>query len=172
MNLADKIVMCAVDALIPYASNSRTHTPEQIVQIAASIREFGFTNPVLVDGKQGIIAGHGRVLAARKLGMDQIPTIELAYLSETQRKAYILADNKVAENAKPDKIVALYLPESDAYPRIPIKSLIVPAHEYRRGRVLTMLSTTNETAVRLKEPIEQQRDFVWTSFDVVDPVRR
>ena len=69
---------------------------------AASIREFGFTNPVLVDGEQGIIAGHGRVLAARKLGMDQIPTIELAYLTETQRRAYIIADNKLAENASWD----------------------------------------------------------------------
>jgi hypothetical protein len=76
-----------------------THSDAQIAQIAASIREFGFTNPVLVDGKQGIIAGHGRVLAARKLGMDLIPTIELAYLSETQRQAYIIADNKLAENA-------------------------------------------------------------------------
>ena len=80
--------------------------------------------------------------------------------------------NNVAQNAKSDKIIALYLPESDAYPRIPIKTLIVPAHEYRPGRVLTMLSTTNETAVRLKEPIEQQRDFVWTSFDVVVLTRR
>jgi hypothetical protein len=99
VNLADKIVMRPIGALIPYASNARTHSDAQIAQIAASIREFGFTNPVLVDGEQGIIAGHGRVLAARKLGMDQIPTIELAYLSETQRQAYIIADNKLAENA-------------------------------------------------------------------------
>jgi ParB-like chromosome segregation protein Spo0J len=96
---AGKIMMRAINALIPYASNARTHSDAQIAQIAASIREFGFTNPVLVDGEQGIIAGHGRVLAARKLGMDQIPTIELAYLSETQRQAYIIADNKLAENA-------------------------------------------------------------------------
>ena len=81
MNLADKIVMRPIGALIPYASNARTHSDAQIAQIAASITEFGFTNPVLVDGEQGIIAGHGRVLAARKLGMDLIPTIELAYLS-------------------------------------------------------------------------------------------
>jgi ParB-like chromosome segregation protein Spo0J len=99
VNLADKIVMRPIGALIPYASNARTHSDAQIAQIAASIREFGFTNPILVDGKQGIIAGHGRVLAARKLGMDQIPTIELAYLTETQRQAYIIADNKLAENA-------------------------------------------------------------------------
>jgi ParB-like chromosome segregation protein Spo0J len=79
VNLADKIVMRPIGALIPYASNARTHSDAQIAQIAASIREFGFTDPILVDGKQGIIAGHGRVLAARKLGMDLIPTIELAY---------------------------------------------------------------------------------------------
>jgi hypothetical protein len=95
------------------------------------------------------------------------------HIGRDPKRVVLLAhDNKDAPNAKRDKIVALYLPESDAYPRIPIKTLIVPAHEYRRGRVLTMLSTTNETAVRLKEPIEQQRDFVWTSFDVIDPARR
>jgi ParB-like nuclease family protein len=77
VKLADKIVMRSIDSLIPYASNPRSHSDAQIAQIAASIREFGFTNPVLVDGEQGIIAGHGRILAARKLGIDQIPTIEL-----------------------------------------------------------------------------------------------
>lgn len=85
--------------LIPYVNNARTHSEAQINQIAASIKEFGFTNPVLTDGKNGIIAGHGRVLAAQKLGLAQIPTIELSHLSETQKKAYILADNKLALNA-------------------------------------------------------------------------
>jgi len=99
VNLADKIVMRRIDELIPYASNPRTHSDAQIAQIAASIREFGFTNPVLVDAEQGIIAGHGRVLGARKLGMTLIPTIELAYLTVNQRQAYIIADNKLAENA-------------------------------------------------------------------------
>jgi len=94
-----KVTNAPVDKLIPYASNSRTHSDEQIAQIAASIREFGFTNPVLVDGANGIIAGHGRVLAARKLGMKNVPTIELSHLTETQRKAYIIADNKLALNA-------------------------------------------------------------------------
>ena len=74
MNSAETIVMLPIDTLIPYANNARTHSPKQIAQIAASIREFGFTNPVLLDGKQGIIAGHGRVLAARTLGMALIPT--------------------------------------------------------------------------------------------------
>lgn len=85
--------------LIPYARNSRTHSDEQIAQIAASIREFGFTNPVLTDGGTGIIAGHGRVQAARKLGLTHVPTIPLDGLSEAQRRAYVIADNKLALNA-------------------------------------------------------------------------
>ncbi len=88
-----------IEALIPYARNSRTHSDAQVAQIAASIREFGWTNPVLVDGDNGIIAGHGRVLAARKLGFEQVPVIELAHLTESQKRAYVLADNKLAENA-------------------------------------------------------------------------
>ena len=88
-----------IDELIPYARNSRTHSDEQVAQIAASIKEFGFTNPVLIDGEGGIIAGHGRVMAARKLGLDVVPCIELAYLTEAQKKAYIIADNKLALNA-------------------------------------------------------------------------
>lgn len=93
------IVTRKVDDLIPYARNSRTHSDEQVAQIAASVREFGWTNPILIDGENGIIAGHGRVLAARKLGMDEVPCIELAGLSDTQRRAYIIADNKLALNA-------------------------------------------------------------------------
>lgn len=93
------IVRRKVGALIPYARNSRTHDDAQVAQIAASVREFGWTNPILIDGENGIIAGHGRVLAARKLGMDEVPCIELAGLSDTQRQAYIIADNKLALNA-------------------------------------------------------------------------
>jgi len=89
----------AIDKVIPYASNARIHSDEQVAQIAASIKAFGFNNPVLLDGDNGIIAGHGRLLAARKLGMKKVPTIELAHLTETQRKAYIIADNKLALNA-------------------------------------------------------------------------
>jgi DNA modification methylase len=93
------IEQLAVDGLIPYARNSRTHDDAQVAQIAASIREFGFTNPVLVDANGGIIAGHGRVLAARKLSMAEVPCIRLDYMTETQRKAYVIADNKLALNA-------------------------------------------------------------------------
>jgi DNA modification methylase len=88
-----------ISDLIPYINNARTHSDEQINQIASSIKEFGFTNPVLVDGENGIIAGHGRVMAAKKLNIQEVPTIELSHLSDTQKKAYILADNKLALNA-------------------------------------------------------------------------
>nr|WP_284283080.1 site-specific DNA-methyltransferase [Mesorhizobium amorphae] len=86
-------------ALIPFAKNARTHSEAQVAQIAASIREFGWTNPILVDGENGIIAGHGRLLAARKLGMSEVPVIELTGLSENQKRALIIADNKLALNA-------------------------------------------------------------------------
>ena len=99
MKPTPKIEMLAVEHLIPYANNSRTHGDAQIAQIAASIKEFGFTNPVLIDGEGGIIAGHGRVLAARKLSMAEVPCIRLGYLTDTQRRAYIIADNKLALNA-------------------------------------------------------------------------
>jgi DNA modification methylase len=85
--------------LIPYARNSRTHSDEQITQIAASIKEFGFLNPVIVDGENGIIAGHGRVMAAKKLGMTELPAVEASHLTDAQRRAYIIADNKLALNA-------------------------------------------------------------------------
>jgi DNA modification methylase len=88
-----------VDALVPYARNARTHSDAQVARIAASIREFGWTNPILVDGDRGVIAGHGRLLAARKLGMDAVPVIELSHLSEAQKRAYVLADNRLALDA-------------------------------------------------------------------------
>lgn len=94
-----KIQYKLIADLIPYARNSRTHDEAQVAQIAASIREFGWTNPVLLDGNNGIIAGHGRVLAAQKLGETQVPTIELGHMSESQKRAYIIADNKLALNA-------------------------------------------------------------------------
>jgi len=89
----------AMDRLTPYARNSRTHSEDQVRQIAASIREFGFTNPVLIDGEGTIIAGHGRVLAASHLQMKDVPCIKLDYLTEAQRRAYVIADNKLALNA-------------------------------------------------------------------------
>lgn len=94
-----QITEVAVKKLIPYAKNSRTHSDEQVSQIAASIKEFGWTNPILVDGDSGIIAGHGRLLAANKLGMSKVPVIELAHLTKTQKTALIIADNKLALNS-------------------------------------------------------------------------
>ena len=98
-HLPDRIERLPLEKLIPYAKNSRTHSDEQVAQIAASIREFGFTNPVLIDELDGIIAGHCRVLAARKLGLAEVPCIRLAHLTEAQRRAYVIADNKLALNA-------------------------------------------------------------------------
>lgn len=94
-----QIEQVSIEALIPYARNSRTHSDAQVAQIAASIKEFGFTNPVLIDEDGGIIAGHGRTMAARKLGLDEVPCLRLAHLTEAQKKAYIIADNKLALNA-------------------------------------------------------------------------
>jgi DNA modification methylase len=94
-----KIEHISVSVLIPYARNSRTHSDAQVSQIAGSIREFGFTNPVLIDSENGIIAGHGRVMAAQKLGLTEVPCIRLDHLTETQRKAYVIADNKLALNS-------------------------------------------------------------------------
>ena len=89
----------SVAELVPYARNSRTHSPQQVDKIAASIREFGFLNPVIIDGQNGIVAGHGRVLAAQKLGMTTLPVIEAAHLTEAQKRAYVIADNRLALDA-------------------------------------------------------------------------
>ena len=103
---AQTIERRAIGALIPYANNARTHSENQVALIASSIREFGFNNPVLVDGENGIIAGHGRVLAARKLGLATVPVIELAHLTEAQKRAYILADGAVIAEGAGETILA------------------------------------------------------------------
>ena len=96
-----------VEDLIPYARNSRLHNDAQVAQIAASIKEFGWRTAILVDGDNGIIAGHGRVLAARKLGIKEVPTIDGSDMTEMQRRAYVIADNKIALNAEWDKEMLL-----------------------------------------------------------------
>jgi len=107
-----KVIKKRVEELIPYSRNSRTHSDAQVAQIAASIREFGFMNPILVDAENNIIAGHGRVLAARKLGLEEVPCVLHDHLTETQRKAYILADNRLALNAGwDDELLKLELQE-------------------------------------------------------------
>jgi len=89
----------SVESLVPYARNSRTHSPQQVDKIAASIKEFGFLNPIIVDGENGIIAGHGRVMAAQKLRLSDLPVIEASHLTEAQRRAYVIADNRLALDA-------------------------------------------------------------------------
>ena len=104
-----------INDLVPYARNSRTHSDAQVAQIAASIKEFGFTNPVLIDADGGIIAGHGRVLAARVLKLDSVPCLRLSHLTDTQKRAYIIADNKLALNAGwDDELLAIELHELNA----------------------------------------------------------
>ena len=97
--MKDQLEHLATADLIPYARNARTHSPSQVAGIAGSIREFGFNNPGLIDKDNGIIAGHGRVLAAQQLGLATVPCLRLGHLTKTQRKAYILADNRLAELA-------------------------------------------------------------------------
>lgn len=96
---ASEIVTRPVGALIPYARNARTHSEEQVAQIAASIREWGWTNPVLIDEDAGVIAGHGRLMAARKLGITEVPCIVARGWTDAQKRAYVLADNQLALNA-------------------------------------------------------------------------
>src|ERR1700680_3814028 len=98
-SMAKHIELWLLDKVIPFARNPRTHSDAQVAQIAASITEFGFNNPILVDTKAGIIAGHGRLLAARKLGLTEVPVIVLDHLTEAQKRAYIIADNQLALNA-------------------------------------------------------------------------
>ena len=111
-NPADKVEQWPIEKLVPYAKNSRTHSEEQVAQIAASIREWGFTTAVLVDESGSIIAGHGRVMAARKLGMTSLPVMVAAGWTDAQKRAYVIADNKLALNAGWDnELLALELGE-------------------------------------------------------------
>lgn len=99
MNKFPEYKKVSTESLIPYARNSRTHSPDQVDKIAASIKEFGFLNPVIVDGENGIIAGHGRVMAAKKIGLTELPVIEASHLTDAQRRAYVIADNRLALDA-------------------------------------------------------------------------
>lgn len=113
--MEQQIQFIEVSKLIPYANNARTHDDNQVTQIASSIREFGFNNPILIDDNNGIIAGHGRLMAAKKLGLLEAPTIKLSHLNDAQRKAYILADNRIAMNSGWDnELLALELQGIDS----------------------------------------------------------
>lgn len=109
---ATKLIMRPVGELIPYVRNARIHSDEQIVQLRASLREFGFVSPILIDGNDNVIAGHGRLLAAKAEGITEVPCVLVEHLTDVQRKAYILADNRLAEQAKwDDELVRLELEE-------------------------------------------------------------
>jgi ParB-like chromosome segregation protein Spo0J len=97
--MANRIEVWPIEKLVPYDNNARTHSAEQIAQLAASIAEFGFVNPILVDTKAGVIAGHGRLAAAKDLGLQEVPVVVLDHLTPAQRRAYVIADNKLALNA-------------------------------------------------------------------------
>lgn len=113
---ADKIERRKVTDLTPYARNSRTHSDAQVAQIAASIKEWGFTNPVLIDPEGGIIAGHGRVMAAQRLGLDEVPCITAEGWTEAQKRAYVIADNKLAINSAWDTdVLKVEMQELDGF---------------------------------------------------------
>lgn len=141
------------DALKPYKNNARTHSKHQIKQIANSIREFGFTNPILIDGDKNIIAGHGRIEAAKSIGLDKVPVIHLDYLTETQKRAYIIADNKLAENAGWDMQILqnemIYLSETD-----PEFDLGVIGFEIAEIDLLLQSEATPEPEPDIPEPPE------------------
>ena len=117
--MPEKMERWSIDRLVPYEKNARTHSPEQVAQLRASIQEFGFTNPILVDGKDGVIAGHGRLAAARDMGMTEVPVVVLDHLTPEQRRAYVIADNQLALNARWDaeilqqEVMALNLADFD-----------------------------------------------------------
>ena len=105
----------SVADLVPYARNSRTHSDAQVAKLAASIKEFGFLNPIITDGENGIVAGHGRVMAAQKLGLETLPCIEAGHLTEAQKRAYIIADNRMALDAEwDDDLLKIELQDLDA----------------------------------------------------------
>src|SRR5579862_6245889 len=103
--IAQRIDLWPIEKLIPFARNPRTHSDDQVAQIAASVAAFGFNNPILVDTKAGLIAGHGRLLAARKLQLAELPVIVLDHLTDAQKRAYIIADNQLALNAGWDETI-------------------------------------------------------------------
>ena len=152
--LARRIEIWPVGLLVPYQRNARTHSPEQVAQIAASIVEFGFNAPILVDSNAGIIAGHGRLLAARKSGLAEVPVVVLDHLSETQRRAYIIADNKLALNAGWDEAtLAAELREIEATN----STLSLVGSRTTSCRHCWLVATTRKRRVRLRRKFPRPR---------------
>lgn len=152
---------------MPYGNNARTHTDEQVAQIAASIKEFGWTNPILVDGENGIIAGHGRVLAARKLNMRTVPVIELAYLTDAQRQAYIIADNKLALNAGWDD--ELLVMEFDDLKKVQFDLEITGFDESEIEKMIGLKPELKEKTDSLK-PINKTRILISVNTDELEKI--
>jgi len=160
-----KITMKAVNNLKPYAANARTHSDKQIAQIAASIKAFGFNNPVLLDDDGGIIAGHGRLLAAKSLGLSQVPTIQLSHLSDAQKRAYILADNRLAEKSGWDNdILAIELGELSKFDLdfdLEITGFEMSEIDLLIGDTITEQDTENTTDVEVPNIPVSKRGDLW-----------
>ena len=154
----NQIELLLVSSLIPYARNSRTHSEEQVTQIAASIREFGFTNPVLIDSSGTIIAGHGRVMAAKKVGLSEVPCLRLQHLSPSQIRAYVIADNKLALNAGWDDEM--------------LKAELLTLQEEGFNTDLTGFSDDELNALLNSEIIEGQTDPDEVPEPPVDPITK
>lgn len=159
---SDTIEQVSIEKLIPYARNSRTHSDAQVAQIAASIKEFGFVNPVLIDESDGLIAGHGRVMAARKLGIDEVPCIRLSHLNENQKRAYIIADNKLALNAGwDDEMLALEISDlQDAGFDLELTGFSDEEIEKLKPKVIDGLTDEDEVPEPPAKPVTQLGD-VW-----------
>ena len=149
-----QVVYKSVDELIPYVNNARTHSDKQISQIAASIKEFGFNNPILLDGENGMVAGHGRLMGAKKLKMKEVPCIELSHLSESQKKAYILADNKIALNAEWD--IDLLEIEIQSIKNAEIDTMLLGFNEYE---ISDMLNNISDSDIDIIEDIKEGVNF-------------
>lgn len=155
---APQIEMLPLAALTPYAKNARTHSAEQLAQLVASLREFGFTSPILIDADGGILAGHGRAIAAQQVGLAEVPCLRLGHLTETQKRAYILADNRLALNAGWDmdllaqEIAALQVEDFD------IDLLGFDSNEIARLLALPGDPTPDQSSTREIDPDAYQLD--------------
>ena len=131
--MTSQMKMVPIDKLVPYINNARTHSPEQITKLRASLREFGFINPVIIDKDYGVIAGHGRLEAAKAEGLDEVPCVLADHLSEAQKKAYILADNRMAMDAGWDEELLRIEIEALQAEAFDIGSVVCTARRYLAG---------------------------------------
>ncbi len=155
--------MKKTEDLVPYAQNSRTHSAHQVNKIADSIKEFGFLNPVIIDKKQGIIAGHGRVMAAKQLELKEIPTIQASHLSEKQKKAYVIADNRLAldagwnEKALMKELLDLEQQEYDLK--------LTGFEQSELDKILGNLDAETDGTIKFSEEVGEAHNFVVLYFD-------